>query len=261
MKSTAHWSGAAILLLATASGPALAWQGGTDPDTLRLFRDEQFKGKNQVIHPLTSERAHQLVALHKHLRNKMSSMEWNLPRGVVVIFYQYTNGTGRQFVVWGSGRRGDLKDADFDNKAAACAWFYVDGWADAPSHIRGGFAERPVMASISKKRRAEESMELHKDKAMRGTKDKNLIEIKSLTDVEEGVLKPIREKLNNKLSSLRWNFPPGIVVIFYDNADGTGRRLPLFGEGEMPDVRAMNNRISAWAWYDAAADGASYGGK
>ncbi|MHC4126818.1 MAG: hypothetical protein ACYS1E_12695 [Planctomycetota bacterium] len=245
---------AALTVVAAAGGLAFAQPDDEVGDnTVRVFRDAQFKGKEQVIHPVTAERPYRLHVLDKKLRNKVSSLEWNLPRGVVVVFYDETNGTGRQYVIWGSGRRGALEAADFKKRAAAWVWIYVDGWENAPSEVRGGFSVRPLMTSESKERLAEDTLELHKDVGVRD-KGKDLLRIESVTDKPEGVLQPIPAHLDNKVTSLRWNLPPGRVVVLYDNADGTGRRMPLWGDGEVRDLRTIDNRISAWAWYDVVTE-------
>jgi hypothetical protein len=256
-KSTARtigWVGGAVLTVATAAGLALGPQEeGVGDNTFRVYRDAEFQGKDQVIHPVTSEWSSRLHVLDKKLRDKVSSVEWNLPRGVVVVFYDHTNGTGRQLAVWGSGRRGSLEDADFKKRAAAWAWAYVDGWEEAPSEIRRGFSARPLMTTQSKDRIAENTLELHKDFGARD-KGKDLLRIESVTDKPQGVPQPITGPLDNKVTSLRWNLPPGIVVVLYDKADGTGQRMPLWGDGEMSKLRAIDNRTSAWAWYDLVTE-------
>ena len=137
-------TGVAVAVLAAAVGFALGQDEGED--TFHVYRDKDLTGKkHQVVHPVTSEWPARLHALDSKVRDKVSSMQWNLPRGVIVVFYDHTNGTGKQFIIWGSGSRAAIDDAKFENKAGAWAWCYVDGWEDAPSHIRNGFAVRPLM--------------------------------------------------------------------------------------------------------------------
>ncbi len=240
----------AVLAVVAASGLALAQQDeGVDDNTIRVWRDAEFKGNEQVIQPVTAERPYRLHVFDKKLRNKVKSMEWSLPPGVIAVFYDETNGTGRQYVIWGTGRRGSLQDADFKGRAAAWVWVYLDGWEDASSEVRGGFSVRPLMTQESKQRLPEDTLELHKDVGVRD-KVKDLLRIDSVTDKPEGDLQPITDHLDNKVTSLRWNLPPGKIVVLYDNADGTGRRMPLWGDGQVSDLRTIDNKISAWAWYD-----------
>ncbi|MHC4709930.1 MAG: hypothetical protein ACYTA3_05795, partial [Planctomycetota bacterium] len=135
----------------------------------------------------------------------------------------------------------------------AWVWVYLDGWEDAPSEVRGGFSVRPLMTQESKQRLPENTLEFHKDVGVRD-KGKDLLRIDSVTDRPEGDLQPITGDLDNKVTSLRWNLPPGRIVVLYDKADGTGRRMPLWGDGQVSDLRTIDNRISAWAWYDVVGE-------
>ena len=45
--------------------------------------------------------------------------------GVVVVFYEKVDGTGRQLAIWGNGQLAETGDWDFNDKARAWAWFQV----------------------------------------------------------------------------------------------------------------------------------------
>lgn len=255
MKQTPIHLGIGVAALAAVGGLALAQGSQLASDSIRLYRDADGSGDDQVVHPVTSEHPARLNELDKHVRDKVSSLSWDLPRGVVVVFYDNTNGTGDEFIVWGQGHRDSLKDADFENKAACWAWCYVDGWEEAPSHLRNAYAVRPLMTRECESRPADNTLELHKDEAVRD-KGNDVIKITSVTDAEQGKMQLIEGPLNDKVSSLRWNLPPGVVVVLYENTDGTGRRIPIWGNGENVKLRSINDCISAWAWYDVAAENA-----
>ena len=57
--------------------------------------------------------------------------------------------------------------------------------------------------------------------------------------------------VNDQLTSLRWNVPEGVLVVFYDNIDGTGRQFTIWNKGEVPTVSPwnFNDRASSFAWY------------
>jgi hypothetical protein len=59
------------------------------------------------------------------------------------------------------------------------------------------------------------------------------------------------EGANDRMTSLRWNLPEGVVVVLYDNVDGTGRQLAIWGRGEVETITPfnMNDRVSSWASY------------
>ena len=56
------------------------------------------------------------------------------------------------------------------------------------------------------------------------------------------------------LSSLKWNLDPGIVVVFYEDHDGGGRRYEIIGTGEDKDTHNNNFKdcASSWRWYRGA---------
>ena len=154
MRATKHgralvFGGIAAAVVA-AAGYAFS-QPGEDlsDDSIRLWRDPSQQGKSHVIHPITAEWVNRLHVIDKKLRGKAKSIDWNLPRGVLVVFYDNTNGTGRQFMIWGNGHRESLESADFVKRPSAWAWAYVDGWEAAPSHIRAGLSARPLMTQHS----------------------------------------------------------------------------------------------------------------
>jgi len=75
--------------------------------------------------PLRATEPTQTVAVGTVRRGRLSSVRWNLPGGVVVVFYESTKGKGRQFAIWGRGEYSSLKIWDFGDQAKAWAWFPV----------------------------------------------------------------------------------------------------------------------------------------
>lgn len=244
-------------IMLAAAPLAFAWQDeGPIEDSWRLFRDPDLQGAGIEVRPVTSEKATRLHELDKPIRNKARSIEWNLPPGVVVVFYDNTNGTGQQFPIWGKGSRRSLAEADFEKRAAAWAWAYVDGWDGASTSVLAGLSPRPLLTQESDDRIAQNTLELQRDAGLHNKKPDQLLKVAAVTDVPAGELQRLPESLDNRASSARWNLPPGIVVVLYDTAEGTGRRIPLWGTGVMPGLRVMDNRVSAWAWYDIASEDA-----
>ncbi len=246
---------ACLCVMLAATGLALGQDAGSPAgDSFKMFRDPDLQGKSIEVQSVTAQRSLRLHELDKHVRGKGKSLEWSLPRGVLVVFYDNTNGKGRQFVIWGKGSRGSLVSADFENRAAAWAWAYVDGWDAAPSAVRSGLSARPLMTQESDEAISENTLELHRDVGARDKKATDVLKIESVTSVPEGELQKLPDSLDNRVSSMLWNLPPGIVVVVYDAADGTQRRMPIWGDGRMVDLGAIDQRISAWAWYDIASE-------
>ena len=57
--------------------------------------------------------------------------------------------------------------------------------------------------------------------------------------------------LADKLSSIQWDLPPGVVVVLYQHADGTGRHIGLWSRGEFSRLSRwdINDKVSSWAWF------------
>lgn len=248
---------AAVCLLLAATPLALAWQADAPAeDSFRIFRDTDLEGKSVEVPQVTSVWASRMNDLDKHIRNKGKSLEWNLPRGVVVVLYDNTNSTGRQFPIWGKGSRSSLKSADFEKRAAGWAWVYVDGWEGSSAAIIAGLSPRPLLTEKSDKIIATNTLQFDRNAGAIEKNPDKMLKVEAVTDVPEGELQTLPDSMNNRASSMRWNLPAGVVVVLYDKADGTGRRMPLWGDGETPKLRSMSDRISAWAWYNVAAEDA-----
>src|SRR5215212_7574693 len=64
------------------------------------------------------------------------------------------------------------------------------------------------------------------------------------------------------VTSLKWDLPSGVVVVFYENGDGSGNQFPIWGRGQLESVSkwAFNDKVSRWARYpvgDSANSSAS----
>jgi len=67
-----------------------------------------------------------------------------------------------------------------------------------------------------------------------------------------GALNEIPQGLKDGVTSLRWNLPPGVVVVLYEDAAGKGEQVILWGKGQAPTVGKwdFNDKASRWAWYN-----------
>jgi hypothetical protein len=77
--------------------------------------------------------------------------------------------------------------------------------------------------------------------------------IGSVTTMSPGGAHEIEGPMEDSMSSLRWNLPPGVVVVFYEDDGGKGEQLPIWGKGEMNSLHHLNfnDKASSWAWYYA----------
>src|SRR5438876_9367231 len=78
----------------------------------------------------------------------------------------------------------------------------------------------------------------------------NISRIENVTSQPPGLTERVGARADN-MTSLKWDLPPGVVVIFYTNADGTGTQFPIWGRGQLDSVSkwAFNDKVSRWAWY------------
>ena len=67
-----------------------------------------------------------------------------------------------------------------------------------------------------------------------------------------GALNEIPAGMKDGVTALRWNLPPGVVVVLYEDAAGKGEQLILWGKGQVPSVLKwdFNDKASRWAWYN-----------
>lgn len=74
--------------------------------------------------------------------------------------------------------------------------------------------------------------------------------IENVTDRPSGEFFPLHPG-RREVSSLRWNLPPGVIVLFSESKDGRGNLFPIWGSYENPRIKPWiaDNKISAWAWY------------
>src|SRR5436190_19167576 len=91
-----------------------------------------------------------------------------------------------------------------------------------------------------------DTMELYTDRDLKGT----LKAFSPVTGQSQLEYKGVGN-VNDQTTSMRWNLPEGVLVVFYDNIDGTGRQLAIWNKGEHATVSPwnMNDKISSFAWY------------
>lgn len=60
---------------------------------------------------------------------------------------------------------------------------------------------------------------------------------------------PVGGRADN-LTSLRWSLPRGVVVTFYEDAEGDGDTVTIWGDGEVDSVSQwkFNDDASRWSW-------------
>ena len=220
---------------------------GFPENTLSLWWDAGFGGKKHQIHPVTQMpvgRPQDFPDQHflQNIRDDMSSLQWNLPPGVVVVFYEDSAEKGEQLIIWGKGQISELRSRDFNDKVSRWAWYYVGGADDpAASQVTLPVGANGLSSSM------QNSVQLWQHTDYRG----RIAPVTGVTNYAPRENHRIPERLGDKLSSVRWDLPPGVVVVLYQHRNGTGRHVGLWSRGEFPRLSRwdINDMVSSWAWF------------
>src|SRR6267143_4684449 len=135
------------------------------------------------------------------------------------------------------------------------AFMMVVGCAPKPEETMtsGGVSLRPPGAAELHGSIPQNSIYLFENRDFGG----KVTRIENVTSQPPGVTeKPSRV---DDMTSLKWDLPAGIVVIFYENADGTGTEFPIWGRGQLDSVSkwSFNDKVSRWAWYSVGGRSSS----
>jgi hypothetical protein len=222
--------------------------GATLPKaSVYLFQNNKFTGNVMRLGDILATQSGASQRLVKS--HSISSAQWNLPPGVVVVLYSKPNGQGRTVVLWGQGQVSSTNQWHFNDKASDWAWYYVGGTGNFRPVVTQVLENRPA-GSGPTNTIAPDTIEFFKDSYLRGT----MTSISPVTESPANTLQRVGKAADN-MSSVCWNLPPGVIVVLYDDSKGKGRQLLLFGSGEYDSVNAweFNDKLSRWAWYDVGA--------
>ncbi len=87
--------------------------------TIVIYENNDFEGKVQVLNVHDQPR-HELLPVHGRVGSRASSIQWNLPEGVIVILYGNSRShPQRHYVLWGQGQDYRLSDNGFNDRLAA----------------------------------------------------------------------------------------------------------------------------------------------
>ena len=217
-------------------------------DTIQLYKDGNFKDDVKQIDGVVAKNENaKPLDLPGSLNDSLTSLRWNLPAGIVVVFYEDSGARGEQLVLWGSGQIESLAKFDFNDKASRWAWFYLGGTDTKPARAMAVEGLRPVNTEAPAINIMDDTMQLHRDKNYKGT----MGQISPVTATAPNGLQRLPEGQADSLTSLRWNLPPGVVVVFYQDAGGTKQQAAIFGRGQIDDVDLwdFNDKASRWSWH------------
>ncbi len=218
-------------------------------DTMSLYWGANFGGGDpHQIHPVTQQPAGRPQDFEdqkflRNVRDDMSSLKWNLPPGVIVVFYEDAAGKGEQIIIWGKGQIRSLRAWDFNDKVSRWAWYFTGG-AEPPI---ANIDITPVPDANPMASPLPGSLQLWEDTDYRD----DILPITDVTSFATGEFHRVPKDLRRKMSSLRWSLPPGVIVVFAENKNGTGKRITVWDKGQIPKLLHLdfNDEVSSWAWF------------
>jgi hypothetical protein len=225
-------------------------------DAFRTYLDGGFSGQAQLRKAVTESRPYRAHRLAKYTNNDMTSLCWNLPEGVVVVFYDHSNARGKQYVVWGSGQADDLVPQRFNDTVSRWAWYYLGGVDDPPQRMLKALALRPLGARPTRAPVPDDGMFLYASNSFNGLRQK----VSNVSTHPPGELQPITAPPDGPLESLhslQWSLPVGVIVVLYEKSDLTGRQFAVWGSGEQRSTRRWGSAgtVAGWAWFFVGAPG------
>jgi hypothetical protein len=222
---------------------AVEVEGAVPQNSIYMFDQRDFKGKVTRIENVTSQAPGATERVGGR-SDSMTSLKWDLPPGVVVVFYENADATGDTFTIWGRGQLPSVSLWAFNDKVSRWAWYSTGSGSAASASIDAGrippHGTRQTTTNLPA-----DTIELYADRDLKGT----------LTSISPVTRQPQDYEdvkgANDRMTSLRWNLPEGVVVVLYDNIDGTGRQFSIWGKGEVDTVTPwnFNDRVSSYAWY------------
>jgi hypothetical protein len=214
------------------------------PQSIQLFMDDEFKGTELMISGFdASMTPGALNEMSKGLNDSMSAVRWNLSPGVIVVFYEDASGKGEQLVLWGKGQHSDLDKWDYNDKASRWAWYDVGGGMtdrSAGANLPPNGSEPPATAVPVN------TIQVFIDKDFRD----DMKQISPVSGQPHGQPHDLPSGVGDKLTSLRWNLPDGVIVMLHQTGDAEKQQVALWGSGQVKDLDVwdFNDKASRWSW-------------
>lgn len=213
-------------------------------NAIQVCKDKDFKGEQTTLETvIKTNRTGTLNELPATYDNDASSMRWNITPGVLVVLFDDAAGKGVQLALWGKGQIADFDTVDFDNSATRWAWYDVGGGIEprSPGNMEMPHGAVPLAATIG-----DDIIQLFEDQNFAGTEEHK---IGPVTRQNSGAWNMLPGNKENGLSSLRWNLPEGVIVMFSAEDNGNNNII-IFGEAQNPDlgICGFDNRASRWSW-------------
>ncbi len=218
---------------------AWKWEGLISNNSFIIYKHDHYRGKSRTFSDITKnykENKRYSIKGTK-LHDEVSSMKWNLPKGIEVVLTEHNDGEGRYFNMTGKGKDKDTKNNNFKDCMSSWKWL-------------GPIPENTVI--------------LYEHTNFKGKKRT----IRNLTSYKDNHVYILDDKLHDKMSSFRWNLPPGVKFEIFEHKDGKGNSIvverkdscssvkpgtsPLVENldvGYFPGNKGFCDMASSWMWY------------
>jgi len=116
----------------------------------------------------------------------------------------------------------------------------------SPADPATGYSDRPIGMQPPSATAPEDSLLLFKDKNF----DDRMTQVSDITASKAPWKAHSFGTSAKHFSSIRWNLPRGVIVTLYEEDDGLGRTINLWGTGEIAALKdwKLDNQLSGWSW-------------
>jgi hypothetical protein len=219
-------------------------------NTIQLFKDTEFRDDLDPINNVMSMTPGGVHDLPDDMEDSVSSLRWNLAPGIVAVLYEDDGAKGEQLALWGKGEMDRLSQWNFNDKPSSWAWYYAGGAPNVTTVLERAAVVCPTGTVVIAREvpvMTPGTLNLYRNDDFDGQHEV----IADVMAQPHGQLHRLPSGLNDDVSSMRWNLPPGVVVTFYQDAQGEKQQAAIWGNGQVSDVNEwdFNDKISRWAWH------------
>ena len=228
---------------------ASATSAAIPENTIQLFKDTNFRGDLDPVDNVTTMAPGGVNDLPGDMEDSVSSIRWNLAPGVVVVLYEDAGAKGEQLALWGKGEMDQLSRWNFNDKSSSWGWYYAGGSPNVTAVLERAAVVYPTGTVVIAREvpvMTPGTLTMYRNVNFGG----QTLAVSDVMAQPAGQLNRLEHGMNDDVSSMRWNLPPGVVVTFYQDAQAEKQQAAIWGNGQVSDVDEwdFNDKISRWSW-------------
>lgn len=218
-------------------------------NTIQFFKDTEFRDDLDPVANVLSMTPGGVHDLPGDMEDSVSSIRWNLSPGVIVVLYEDDGAKGEQLALWGKGEMDRLSRWNFNDKASSWAWYYAGGSQNVTTVLEQAAVVYPTGTVVFAREvpaLTPGTIDLYRNDDFEGQHEV----VADVMSQPANQLHRLPSGMNDSVSSMRWSLPPGVVVTFYQDAQGEKQQAAIWGNGQVRDVDEwdFNDKISRWMW-------------